>query len=123
MMLRRAFLLTPIAALACGTSSRETQSLKSFEGWATAHAQKGATADGGKSRVGVVAADPSVLPLGSRIRVTGAGEYSGVYLVKDTGPAVKGREIDIYMPTDREAKQFGRRRVTIEVLEMGGSGK
>jgi 3D (Asp-Asp-Asp) domain-containing protein len=109
--------------LACGSSSQEKQSSTSFEGWATAHAQKGATADGGKSRVGVVAADPSVLPLGSRIRVTGAGEYSGVYLVRDTGPAVKGRQIDIYMPTDREARQFGRRRVTIEILETGDSGK
>jgi 3D (Asp-Asp-Asp) domain-containing protein len=121
MMLRRAFLLTPLAALACATGE-DNENLTSFEGWATAHAQQGTTADGGRSREGVVAADPSVLPLGSRIRVIGAGEYSGVYLVKDTGPAVKGKQIDIYMESHKEAQQFGRRRVTIEVLEMGGKG-
>jgi 3D (Asp-Asp-Asp) domain-containing protein len=122
-MTRRAFLLISTAAFGCGTGSQEQQTSKSFEAWATAHAQTGATADGGRSRVGVVAADPAVLPLGSRIRVSGAGEYSGVYLVKDTGPAVKGRTIDIYMPTNAEARRFGRKRVSIEVLEMGGDSR
>jgi 3D (Asp-Asp-Asp) domain-containing protein len=60
------------------------------------------------------------LPLGSRVRITGAGAYSGAYVVKDTGPAVKGREIDIYMRSGEEARKFGRRRVTVHVLEWGG---
>ena len=64
-----------------------------------------------------MAADPSVLPLGSRIRVHGAGAYSGVYTVTDTGPAVNGHEIDIFMPDGAEAKRFGRRRVQVEILE------
>ncbi len=86
---------------------------------ATAHSQKGETADGTRSRRGVVAADPRVLPLGSRIRIRGAGKYSGVYRVEDTGPAVKGRTVDIFLRTPAEAKRFGRKRVRVEVLRRG----
>ena len=70
-----------------------------------------------RTRPGIVAADPAVLPFGSRIRVHGARKYSGVYTVSDTGPAVKGREIDIFIPDGAEAKRFGRRRVQVEILE------
>jgi rare lipoprotein A len=84
---------------------------------ATAYSVTGTTASGMQTRPGVVAADPAVLPLGSRIRVHGAGAYSGVYTVTDTGPAVKGREIDIFISDGAEAKRFGRRRVHVEILE------
>lgn len=90
-----------------------------FPAEATAYSVEGKTADGTPAREGVVAADPDVLPLGSRIRVQGAGEHSGEYVVEDTGPAVQGREIDVYLPNDREAKEFGRKDVQVEVLERG----
>jgi 3D (Asp-Asp-Asp) domain-containing protein len=91
---------------------------------ATAHSQKGQTASGTTSHVGTVAADPAVLPLGSRIHVTGAGSYTGEYTVADTGTAVKGRHIDIYMPTHAEAKKFGKRRVRVQIRQRGEtSGK
>lgn len=83
---------------------------------ATAYSITGTTASGMQTRPGIVAADPKVLPLGSRIRVQDAGRYSGVYTVADTGPAVKGREIDIFIPNLVEAKRFGRRRVRVEIL-------
>ena len=86
---------------------------------ATAHSQKGLTASGTNSHVGTVAADPAVLPLGSHIHVTGAGGYTGEYTVADTGPAVKGRRIDIYMPTPAEAKKFGRQRVKVQIRQRG----
>ena len=86
---------------------------------ATAYSIEGTTASGSQTRKGVVAADPRVLPLGSRIRVHDAGEYDGEYVVRDTGPAIKGREIDIYMPSDAEAKRFGRRAVKVELLSRG----
>ena len=92
---------------------------QSFDAMATAHSVEGETAAGTKSRPGVAAADPSFLPLGSRIRVQGAGRYSGVYTVEDTGRAIKGREIDLYMKTAAEAKKFGRQRVRVTVLESG----
>ena len=86
---------------------------------ATAYSIEGRTASGVPSREGIVAADPGILPLGTRIRVHGAGQYSGDYVVRDTGTAVKGHEIDIYLANDREAKVFGRKRVEVEVLEYG----
>lgn len=89
----------------------------SFE--ATAYAIEGETASGTTTRKGIVAADPKVLPIGSRIRVQGAGKYDGEYTVADTGRTIKGREIDIYIANYGEAKQFGRKKVSVEVLERG----
>jgi len=86
---------------------------------ATAHSVEGETASGTRSRPGTAAADPSVIPLGSRIRVQGAGKYSGEYSVEDTGRAIKGREIDLYMKSNAEAKAFGKQRVKVTVLESG----
>ena len=86
---------------------------------ATAYSIEGRTASGVQTRRGIVAADPRVLPLGSRIRVREAGAYDGEYVVRDTGPAIQGREIDIYLPSDAEARRFGRRAVRVEVLSRG----
>src|SRR6185437_15271256 len=83
---------------------------------ATAYSVSGITAKGTFTHEGIVAADPAVLPLGSLIQVTGAGFYSGVYAVTDTGSKVEGRKIDIHMPSTHEAKEFGRKAVTVRVL-------
>ena len=86
---------------------------------ATAYCLRGRTASGKPVSRGLIAADPTVLPLGSRVRVE-AGSLSGEYIVADTGGAVKGRRIDIWTPTAREAFQFGRRAVKLTVLSFGG---
>lgn len=86
---------------------------------ATAYSLRGRTASGKPVSRGLIAADPTVLPLGTRVRVE-AGSLSGEYLVADTGGAVKGRRIDIWTPTTREALQFGRRAVKLTVLSFGG---
>ena len=86
---------------------------------ATAYSLRGRTASGRPVSRGLIAADPSVLPLGSRVRLE-AGSWSGEYVVADTGGAVRGRRIDIWTPTAREALQFGRRVVKLTVLEFGG---
>lgn len=78
-----------------------------------------ATAAGTEAHDGIVAADPAILPLGTRIRLTGTVSYDGYYLVTDTGAAVKGMHIDIYIPSQAEAKQFGTKRVRVAVLRMG----
>ena len=83
---------------------------------ATAYSVEGETASGRTAQKGIVAADNDVLPLGTRIRITGAGRYSGEYTVADTGRKLSGREIDIYMPNDAEAKRFGKKRVRVTVL-------
>src|ERR1700730_5594542 len=86
---------------------------------ATAYSLRGRTASGRPVSRGLIAADPSVLPLGTRVRVE-AGALSGEYLVADTGGAVRGRRIDIWTPTAREAMHFGRRAVKVTVLSFGG---
>ena len=86
---------------------------------ATAYSLRGRTASGKPVSRGLIAADPSVLPLGTRVRVE-AGSFSGEYVVGDTGGSVRGRRIDIWTPTSREALQFGRRAVKLTVLSFGG---
>jgi len=81
---------------------------------ATAYCLKGRTANGGSVRRGVVAADPRVLPLGSKIQVN-AGSYSGTYTVTDTGGAIKGKILDVWVPSCGEANKFGRRTVQVTV--------
>ena len=89
---------------------------------ATAYSLRGRTASGRVVSKGLIAADPRVLPLGSRVRLE-AGNYSGEYLVADTGGAVRGRRIDIWTPTSREAMKFGRRTIKLTVLSWGGKKK
>ena len=86
---------------------------------ATAYSLRGRTASGQMVSKGLIAADPRVLPLGSRVRLE-TGAYSGEYLVADTGSMVRGRRIDIWMPSSREAMRFGRRPVKLTVLSLGG---
>jgi 3D (Asp-Asp-Asp) domain-containing protein len=82
---------------------------------ATAYCLKGRTAMGHGVRRGIIAADPRVLRLGSRV-ILGAGSYTGQYMVSDTGGAVKGRRIDIWVPSCSEARRFGRRNVAVSLL-------
>jgi 3D (Asp-Asp-Asp) domain-containing protein len=86
---------------------------------ATAYSLRGKTASGRMANTGLIAADPRVLPLGSRVRLE-AGTYSGDYLVADTGTRVRGKRIDIWTPSSRQAMRFGRRLVRLTVLSFGG---
>lgn len=85
---------------------------------ATAYSLRGKTASGKPVAKGLIAADPRVLPLGSRVRIE-AAFFSGDYLVADTGGAVRGKRIDIWTPSTREAFRFGRRTVKLTVLSYG----
>ena len=87
---------------------------------ATAYSLRGRTASGQSVTRGLIAADPRVLPIGTRVRVE-AGPWTGEYLVADTGGAIKGRKIDIWTPSSREAMQFGRRAVKVTVLFVPGA--
>ena len=76
---------------------------------ATGYALTGSTATGLPVGWGVVAVDPSVIPLGTRMTIPGYGE--GV--AADTGSAVQGATIDLWFPTTAQALVWGRRVVTI----------
>jgi 3D (Asp-Asp-Asp) domain-containing protein len=88
---------------------------------ATAYCRGTTTASGVNVRNGIAAADPDLLPVGSVIQVDRLGDrYNGVYTIMDTGPAVQGRHIDIYMWNCDEARyEFGRRSAGLTVLRLG----
>jgi 3D (Asp-Asp-Asp) domain-containing protein len=75
----------------------------------TAYALPGTTATGLPVGQGVCAVDPSVIPLGTRFEVPGYGSC----LAADTGSAIVGARIDVWVPTEAAAAGWGRRDVTI----------
>ena len=75
----------------------------------TGYSLPGRTATGMPTGWGVVAVDPSVIPLGTRLTIPGYGE--GV--AADTGGAVRGNAIDLWFPTLAQASAWGRRTVRI----------
>ncbi|MGD2216842.1 MAG: 3D domain-containing protein [Gemmatimonadales bacterium] len=90
----------------------------SFE--ATAYCDYGFTASGIYVREGIVASDPRVLPLGSEIDIRlEDGDVLEKHQVMDTGGAVKGYVIDIWMPTCEAATAFGRKQVKVRVRKKG----
>jgi 3D (Asp-Asp-Asp) domain-containing protein len=86
---------------------------------ATAYAITGITASGEWTHRHVVAADPDILPIGTRLKIRRAGRYSGEYVVADTGAKIQGRRLDIYMPSAAECKKFGAKRVSVKVIQLG----
>lgn len=111
---KRSVTVNPDKRVAISTSSEVDKSdFQDFH--ATAYCLKGRTASGAAAQAGVIAADPKVLPLGTVVRIQ-AGRYTGTYTVADTGGRIKGRIIDVYVPSYREAMQFGRRPVKIKVV-------
>lgn len=88
---------------------------------ATAYCDSGITKSGVHTSAGLVAADPKVLPLGSVIHVE-SPDYPGIYQVMDTGRLVKGKIIDIFLPSLESAVEFGRQKVRVTVLRYGFLG-
>ncbi|BCB03769.1 3D domain-containing protein [Bacillus sp. KH172YL63] len=61
----------------------------------------------------VIAVDPAVIPLGSKVYIEGYG-YARA---EDTGGAIKGKRIDIYMEKEKDALQYGVRDVSVQIIE------
>lgn len=73
----------------------------------------GITASGMVAQHGVVAVDPNVIPLGTRLYIPGYG----VAIAADTGGAIRGNIIDLCMESYSDAINFGRRNVKVYILE------
>jgi len=71
------------------------------------------TASGTWPAVGTAAVDPEVIPLGTKLYIEGYGPAVAL----DTGGLVKGNIIDIYLPTEDQCWQWGRRQVEVRILE------
>lgn len=78
---------------------------------AYAYTGGGRTAMGTRARVGEIAVDPSVIPLGSNVYIEGVGARRA----EDTGGNIKGNTIDIYMDTQSQCINWGARYVTIYI--------
>ncbi len=71
------------------------------------------TATGTWPSRGTVATDPRVIPLGTELHIEGYGPA----VAADTGGAIQGQRVDLYMDTEHECWQWGRRKVEVRVLE------
>jgi 3D (Asp-Asp-Asp) domain-containing protein len=76
---------------------------------ATGYTMRGATATGLPTGPGIVAVDPAVIPLGTRMFIPGYGEA----VAADTGGAIKGNRIDIWFASPEEAQAWSGRTVTV----------
>ncbi|MGE5484199.1 MAG: G5 domain-containing protein [Ignavibacteriales bacterium] len=113
-----------VAIGTCGVISRGGQTIrfkKAMDVVATAYtpgpestgsSADGYTATGLKAGYGIVAVDPRVIKLGSRLYVEGYG----FAVAGDVGGAIKGARIDVCFESTKEAYQWGRRRVRIYLL-------
>jgi 3D (Asp-Asp-Asp) domain-containing protein len=97
----------PVAPVA--STPAPTPGSNSLTVTATAYTLQGHTATGAPVGYGVVAVDPTLIPLGTRMTIPGYGE--GV--AADTGGAIQGAVIDLWFPTATDAAAWGRRTVTI----------
>lgn len=79
---------------------------------ATAYALGGTTATGIPTGPGVIAVDPNVIPLGTRLYVPGYGEG----IAADTGGVVKGNYIDVWLPSRERALAWGIKQLTVTIL-------
>lgn len=78
----------------------------------------GMTASGTRVRPGVVAVDPAVIPLGTKLYIesTDGTPHYGYASAEDRGGAIKGNKIDLFFETAQEVRKFGRRTVKVYVL-------
>lgn len=105
------------AAPAVGTVNGYAYS-KVISAKATAYCDDGKTASGIQSKEGVVAVDPRVIPLGTRLYIEATdGSWSyGVCLAGDTGGLIKGNRVDLFYDEYDTCIQFGRRNCNIYIL-------
>ena len=82
------------------------------------HPQFGITRSGTRARRGVIAVDPRVIPLGTKVYVEIAGNIPdyGFAVAEDTGGAIKGNIIDLYFEDEETVYQWGKKRAKVYIL-------
>ncbi|VBB06340.1 Hypothetical protein LUCI_1571 [Lucifera butyrica] len=78
---------------------------------------------GTKIRPGVIAVDPRVIPLGSKVYIEFPDGHGIHATAEDTGGAIKGDRIDIAKSTEAEAYDFGIQHVKVYVVKLGSLSK
>ena len=100
------------------TSTEIGTVIKTLTMESTAYYGHGITASGLKpvrnpDGISTIAVDPDVIPLGTKVYVSGYG----LAIAADTGGAIKGNIIDVFLNTNEECISWGRRNVTVQILE------
>jgi 3D (Asp-Asp-Asp) domain-containing protein len=104
-------------AKSSAVSTAKVAGMSTFK--ATAYNYGTTTASGTRVQQGrTIAVDPRVIPLGTKVKIVSPTHphLNGVYTAEDTGGAVKGNIIDIYMSSYDRAIEFGRRTIYVEIL-------
>jgi 3D (Asp-Asp-Asp) domain-containing protein len=87
----------------------------------TYYCLQGTTRTDSEVREGIVAADPRVFPLRRHVELTVGKRSLGRFLIADTGSRIKGRALDIWVPSCAEARRRGRHRATAVLLTKAES--
>ena len=87
---------------------------KSLKVRAVAYSSGTHTALGTKLRYGVIAVDPKVIPYRTKVYIK---ELDRVFVAEDCGGGIKGKIIDIYMPSEAQCNRWGSRNITIQILK------
>jgi 3D (Asp-Asp-Asp) domain-containing protein len=80
---------------------------------ATAYAGHGITSTGTTPKWGTIAVDPSVIPYGTKVYIP---QFDKTFIAEDTGSAIKGNKIDIYMNDEGSANNWGRKTIDIYIV-------
>ncbi|TYU60402.1 G5 and 3D domain-containing protein [Listeria monocytogenes] len=107
---------TSSSSASSSSSSAPSSGGKTYRMESTAYSGGGITAYGinlsANPGLKVIAVDPRVIPLGSKVWVEGYGEA----IAGDTGGVIKGNIVDVYFPNESQCYSWGRRMVTVKVL-------
>ncbi|GLC88093.1 LysM peptidoglycan-binding and 3D domain-containing protein [Lysinibacillus piscis] len=107
----------PVSVAKSPTSTGKSYTMRATAYTAYCAGCSGITANGTNIRANpklkVIAVDPRVIPLGTKVWVEGYGEA----VAADTGGAIKGNKIDVFIPTEGQARQWGVKTVTVKILE------
>ena len=87
---------------------------KKYTSNASAYSGHSVTASGEKPKWGTIVTDPKVIPMYSKVYIP---YFDKTFRANDTGGAIKGTKVDVFMNSNKEARQFGRRNIDIFVLE------
>lgn len=95
-------------------SETKVEKGKTIKVTASAYTGYGITSTGQKPVWGTIAVDPKIIPYGTKIYIPC---FDKVFIANNTGGAIKGNKIDIYMNSKKECYNWGRKTIDIQILE------
>ena len=94
-------------------NSNESQVVRTMNVVASAYTGYSTTSTGQKPVWGTIAVDPRVIPYGTKVYIP---QFGRTFIANNTGCAIKGNKIDIFMNTKKECYNWGRRTIEIQIL-------